>query len=340
MALCLIAAACSNGGGVPDAGKAADPGITTSDNVCNPGRSVGALLQAEVLVVFDRSESMASGFGAVTRYQAMAAALEDITSLYEGHIRFGLAAFPSPGPDCAAGCCAGGPLVDVALDNAAAVKNGLAALLPLEGQTPTAAALNQARQYFASLPDDGLSRYVLLVTDGWPTCGLDGRLSAGPLEGSDAGAWPACEQAASQAGQLFAMGVPVIVLGLGTEGGTDTRASCLDSLALAGGAARSPSHPAYYSVQTPDELQYALEAIFGGVTRPSCLLRFVQTQPLSPYVVKVYLDDQEIPRDREAGWDFEPPNETTQVRLFGEYCRRAEHFQFSRFEVRFSCPVI
>jgi hypothetical protein len=30
----------------------------------------------------------------------------------------------------------------------------------------------------------------------------------------------------------------------------------------------------------------------------------------------------------------------TQVRLFGEYCRRAERFGFSAFEVRFTCPVL
>jgi hypothetical protein len=337
LTLSFLAAACSSGSGASDAGT--DTPVGVSSNMCQVERPTGRLFQADVLVVFDRSESMGSGLGGTTRYGALSTALNDVANLYQGHLRFGLAAFPGRG--CPSGCCVpNDPIVDLALDNAGAVKNGLASLAPMEGQTPTAAALRQSRLYFASRPVDNMNRYVLLVTDGWPTCDREGRPS-GPPDAADGGTWSACEQAAEEASQLLAIGVRVIVLGLEPDGVNSSRTNCLDSLALAGGAARSPGHPSYYSAETFDDLQRTLEAIFGGVTRPSCLLRFMGSRPTSPiYVVKVYLDGQEIPRDRVTGWDFEPPSDVTQVRLFGEYCRRAQHFEFSTFEVRFTCPVI
>lgn len=335
MALSLLAAACSAGRAASDA--ATDGPATVSPNICQAQRLLN-LVQANVLVVFDRSESMNAGFEGTTRFQALSSALNEVVRSYQGHLRFGLATFPGRG--CPSGCCVpDAPLVDMVPDNAAALRDGMTSLAPMEGQTPTAAALQQARLYFAARPVDGLNRYVLLVTDGWPACDLDGRPSR-PSDAADGGTWPACDQAVDEAGQLAAMGVRVMVLGLDADG-TDTRSNCLDALALAGGAARSPGHPAYYSAEDQDGLQQALEAIFGGLIRPSCVLRVFGSKPSSPIgVVKVYLDGQAIPRDRQTGWDFEPPDEVTQVRLFGEYCRRYEHFEYSTFQARYTCPPV
>jgi hypothetical protein len=289
---------------------------------------------ADVLILFDRSGSMDTAFGAGSRYQALAALLSDLVTTYQGHVQFGYMEMPGR-TDCdnqAVACCASPPTVAVAVGNAAAISAAIAAAAPVGGETPTASALLAAHTYFDQLDDGVDNRSVVLATDGVPNCSLSGALSDGASRNS-----PACLDALVEVQNLVASGIKVVVLSVGAQvtGGPDA-SSCLDVLAHAGGAALSPGSPGYYGAEDPDQLRVAIERIFGAVGRPSCLL------PLPPDAKKglvgVYLDGYEIPEvasDSADGWCRNCSANPAGIRITGVYCDRIQHFQVGGFEARY-----
>src|SRR4051812_11535768 len=54
-------------------------------------------IPADVLVVFDRSESMITAFGTGTRYSVVAGELGDLVDVYQDKLSFGFQAFPDHG---------------------------------------------------------------------------------------------------------------------------------------------------------------------------------------------------------------------------------------------------
>jgi hypothetical protein len=206
---------------------------------------------------------------------------------------------------------------------------------PLTGNTPTALALQHARKYYSDLGDRVADRYVLLATDGLPSCTLLGALSASQPANTDGGLPSACLDALAQVQALVKDGIKVVVLAVGVELNDDPAGppECLDRMAQAG---QMP----YYSAASPDHLQAAIEQIFGGVDggveRTSCSL-VLDPPPASPELVSVYLDGQEIPQNPDIGWDFDIPGDTRHIRIFGEYCDRIQHFRYSSIQARYGC---
>src|SRR5690242_2076113 len=77
---------------------------------------------ADVLILFDRSESMLTEFSTGTRYSVVAERLGELVDVYQNKLRFGFQQFPDVaacGGDHFAGCCASGPTVAVALNSGA-----------------------------------------------------------------------------------------------------------------------------------------------------------------------------------------------------------------------------
>ena len=296
--------------------------------------------QADVLILLDRSGSMDTAFGSGTRYQAVASLLSDLSLTYAAHVQFGYQEMPGrQGCEAAliGGCCASPPSVGVAGNNAQAIAAAIAAAAPMDGNTPTAGSLQAALAYYQTLDDGVINRFVLLATDGAPNCTLAGTLSNG--EGPSASG-AACTDAILEVNDLVALGVRVIVLGVVTGPADDAsgEGTCLDALAHAGGAAASPGSPGFYAVSDPQQLQLAIEQIFGGVTRPSCLLRF-RAPVEDPSTLAVYLDGQQIPRTLVGdGWRPDTTLSPPGVRITGAYCDMIEHFQVSLVEARFGCP--
>src|SRR6185436_10267253 len=95
---------------------------------------------ADVLLLFDRSDSMSTEFSTGTRYSVAAKLLGDLVDLYQDKLRFGFQAFPDA-TACpsgyAPGCCAGPPAVPVALLSSAKVRAAIAAVHLSGGSTPT-----------------------------------------------------------------------------------------------------------------------------------------------------------------------------------------------------------
>lgn len=296
----------------------------------------------DMLVLFDRSGSMSRAFGSSTRFDVERTLLEEILSAYQGRIRFGFQPFPSRG-GCADGsparCCTDAPSVPVAFMSAAAISAAIAAAAPVDGNTPTAQALHLAGQFYATLRDGVKDRYVLLSTDGQPSCLDDGRLGADVIESGVRTRGP-CLDALAQVHALVAQGVKVIVLGIGSDLtlGEQGAPSCLQELAKAGGAARLEP-PAFYSIANPKDFETALQQIFGAVTRPSCTMSIRAAAPDADNV-SVFLDQQQIPFDskHKEGWDWLPQQRGVALQIFGNACSRLERFLVQRVDIFYGCP--
>jgi hypothetical protein len=126
------------------------------------------------------------------------------------------------------------------------------------------------------------------------------------------------------------------VLSLGGDAVVSTgEPSCLDAIAQAGGVATSSGTSAAYSVSDPQELQLAIERIFGAAARPSC--DFSMAALTEAAVVGVYLGAYPIPRGAEDGWHWEAA--LPGIRVTGVYCQQIQQFQVG-FEVRFDCGLL
>ncbi len=298
---------------------------------------------ADILVLFDRSDSMRSAFGTGTRVSIQAALLKDLISTYDNRIRFGYLPFPfrsGCGGSSAVACCVGPPQVAILDANAAAIGLAIDDSVPVNGQTPTAAALAQARAYYAGLNDGVSNRYVLLSTDGHPSCSINAGLAENVIV---EGKWVRgpCADALSEVDALRVAGVRVVVLGIGTglDIGESGALSCLEELARRGGLPRpAVAGPSFFPATNPAELERTLQTIFGAVTQPSCVLRLVE-KPLDVERVAVYFDGMQVPRDvsRMAGWEWLEAEVGSAIQVYGEYCRLVDRLRVAEIEVRHGC---
>jgi hypothetical protein len=160
----------------------------------------------EIMIVLDRSGSMLGGAmpgggqmgmmptTVMNRWVPSASAVKKLTMELDEVVAFGLMLFPSPAPggmqggggrpgggfpNFGASCTAG--KVDVAIDLGQAEKIGSAIDMGMPDQfamTPTAATLEAALAAFQNNPNCSdcaeREKFVLLVTDGQPTCGMGG----------------------------------------------------------------------------------------------------------------------------------------------------------------------
>jgi hypothetical protein len=357
IAVLLNAAACAQDAGSPPGGGggsgAAGGGgaggeVRASDGGLLCKANLAVELDArfvDVLIVLDASESMGIAFGPGTRYSVLANLLTNLVDAYQSRIRFGLARYPGADAMClgqaVVGCCVGPPSVEVALGNGEAMQEALDSGLLLAGNTPTASALSRASDYYAGLDDGIVDRFILLATDGLPSCTLSGQLSSNSPADADSGVSSACQEAVAQVQALSNQGINVLVLAVGAELTDDPAGppSCLDQMAQAGGMPSSLSGPAYYSAASPESLQTTIESIFGGLVNLSCRFE-LDPAPTASAEVSVELDGQPIPRDRSHnhGWDFDPPGATGYIRIFGEYCDRIRHFRYSTVGASYTCP--
>jgi hypothetical protein len=233
-------------------GKDASNDDSDDPNTCEKLQLPSDPLSPEILIVQDRSGSMV-GLGDMrnagkNRWAPSVSALKKLTSELTDTVAFGLMLFPAPGTGGAGGLggflgglagggggTAGGPgcspgmvNVEVATGNAAEIASVLDMSAPDVGATPTAASLDAAKGAL----DKGICadcrdapKYVLLVTDGQPTCGANGAATTAPED---------IDNTNAAIDELAAAGIKTYVIGYDTASDPDA-AAAMDSFAMHGG---------------------------------------------------------------------------------------------------------
>jgi len=212
----------------------------------------------DMLVVLDRSGSMndavdgtscTGGCGEASKWNLLKTELGAALAPEETNVRWALKLFAS------SNLCAVTDGVEVApqFSSAATIAAQLG-LVSATTSTPTTAAVSAAAAYLAALAD-GAPKYIVLVTDGAPTCGSS-PCAPGPGETGnqcdDDNAIAAVKQA------YTALGIPTFVLGIGVSGPAE---ATLTQMALAGGEPRAGPGPLYYPVASAADLSAAFSAI-------------------------------------------------------------------------------
>jgi hypothetical protein len=273
----------------------------------------------DVLIALDRSSSMNTHFGdgTGTRFSVVQTILQNLMTTHQ-NIHFGYQGFPADvSQTCSDGCCVDndalqpGLGVEPGIELAMMTSGGCLTATPActTDATPTAKALFKADQIYDTVDsnsNDGIDRYVLLITDGDPNCGMD----------STSGTPTPCAQATSNITMLQSIGVKTIVVGVG-ENIAVTR--CLDSMAAVGGATAGSSSPFYYQATSALLLENQLTTIMDDLAAKSCHVQLAVPVPDPSQIYEVRIDMVDVPRDPNNGWSVNNGS-SLKITLSGQAC--------------------
>jgi hypothetical protein len=273
---------------------------------------------ANVLLVIDKSKSMNDRTAAASdraKIEDLRDAVHFMLDEYQDTIRFGWMAFPDS-TDCGPGVVSV-PIGDDTGDTIRSLVDSMAAW----GLTPTGESLQNAGTD-PGLLDPERRNFILLITDGMPTCpNGDGF----PNQADNALALQAVTD-------LHSSGIDTYVIGLG-EDVNNSNPQLLSDMATAGGHPR-PGPVAYYQANSLAELTAAFEEIAMAVFECNLLLEVI---PQQPEWIWVYFDGVPVTRDRNHvdGWDYDRP--ANRIDFYGPTCARLENGEVSKIDVVMGC---
>jgi hypothetical protein len=317
----------------PSTGGDADDGaVEVGLAACAEVPLLTHLQTPEMMIVLDRSTSM----GQAGRWRSSVSAVRNLTEQLDDVVRFGLTLFPSafesstgssrwlnclaspkrqtcmgsmPGTDDSSGirCSPGEITVPVAEKNADAIAAVLNKIRPYGG-TPTASTLRGLVDSYADAaadPDAEVqAKYLLLVTDGAPTCPAGQGLETTQ---ADVDATDAAIDA------LRERNVHSYVIGYGTTGPENEMLErALDGLAARGGTGDERHRP----VEDETGLVNELMSITSSIT--SCDFKLDHAPSRADFVL-VRLDGQMLTIDDPNGWRL--VGDRT-IQLVGTSCER------------------
>jgi hypothetical protein len=262
----------------------------------------------ELVVALDRSWSMSVtrlGVANTTELEAALASLDAASDRYEYLVRLGFIDFPGASAGCqeSYGCCAGewiGFFFDDATSfqlKARHCEDPRAQCIEAD-ERPIAAALNACRAEFELRGPTNRSRYVLLITNGEPTCSGAVGCTAGT----------AVTSLRSAMVTTF-----VVVVGAVAED------ACLRNMATSGGDPSGLPPRFYRSATSPEALIATVSTIFEQVARDACQLDL--WVPIDdPNQLGLFLDGVGITRGGVDGWLFDDKSHEG-IKLQGASCR-------------------
>jgi hypothetical protein len=294
---------------------------------------------ADIMMVLDRSGSMddvpSGSTTGLTKWQIVVPSLEKVVSATDNSISWGMKSFPEAYTDSMSDCAGGVTSaidVNVATMNATPLNAAITAMQPNGKGTPTPDAITQAAAYLAKLTDSN-PKYLLLATDGEPTC------IGTSKDSTNAG--PAAVTAIDNA---LKSGLPTFVVGIATD--KDSSNAELDKMAMAGGEAIPNSNPLashYYVADDASALVSALQAITGQIS--TCLFPLASPPPVRNDGTKVgvYLGAAmtRIPYDgnQSNGWAYTDANDTA-IQVYGQWCSMIQAAGAGAVQIIFGCPSI
>jgi hypothetical protein len=294
-------------------GAGGGPRLPTADNNCGKVGLAKSYLPAEMLVVLDRSANANTTF--MSAVASMIGRNADVD--------WGLYTFPADGSACADGTVSTTIDLPPLADASTHVIAHLIAAGTGSGGTPTAAAIEVAAAAMLS-STSGNPKFLMLVTDGAPTCaGRTAPLSADPTRAqADAVAAIAAAQAA---------GLPTFVVAPSTT----TDVAALNALAVAGGYAR----PGDLRFQTETTILERLTPLDGDGGGGSCVLNLGVASPPVPDKVSVIIDGAMVPRDRShaMGWDYTDQS-VRSITLYGTWCEMWLTTRSGELDIYYGCP--
>ncbi len=307
-----------NGGG--------DTGPKPDGPICDEVAIEAGSVPPNLLLVVDKSGSMRDDtcqVGCDTKLVETKTALTYLLEEGRDEIRFGWMQYPSD-----SSCGPGDvdvPCGDNTVDTILSRVNSLSA----NGGTPTGESLQAANAY-SGMHDESRANFVLLLTDGVPTCpNADGHIPPYSTEAQmEADALLALQ--AVQA--LQAGGIDTFVIGIG-EDLNNTNPQLLTDMAVAGGRARAGAD-AYYKANSLSELEAALQDIGGMVIGCNLSLAVV---PEEPNFLWVYFDGESVPRDRNHinGFDYDAAR--NQINFYGPACDQLRSGQVEKVDIKMGC---
>ena len=324
-------------------------GNSTPDANCGARSKTAMKVAPDILIVLDRSGSMnddisnqmcrpdgggggGQGCGAQSKWALMIPAITQVVSETDVDVNWGLKFFPdSNASTCNVNTTAAVP---VAPGNGAAITAAIMAATSANGGvmgfngTPTRSAAAGATTYMSTLTDMS-PKFILLATDGLPTCAGDG----GAGTDDSAAAVTAIEAARTA-------GFPTFVVGIAT-GGTGTADTTLSSMATAGGLPRAAT-PAYYPVTNATELAAAIRTLIGAAG--SCTFQIgpnpTDDGSTSLDRINVFGDGTEITLDptHANGYDYTDATKTS-IEVHGPLCAQIMSGEIKNVMVTFRCLV-
>jgi Mg-chelatase subunit ChlD len=321
-----IGNASGDGDGDGDGSGGDADGSGGQDGVCEEFGLATSLGVPDMLIVLDRSGSMGRG---VDRWTPSVNAVGTLTSTFSDSVRFGLMLFP--GDDL---CGTGDLLVPVELNSADAIARALSTEVP-GGGTPTSATLEAAYQVLGAgepLGPDATPtvKFVLLVTDGQPTCpSAGGSVDPQPnqtQEEHDLQLQQDHERTLDAIDALADAGVRTYVVGYD---------AALDPL-LVGALSEFAQHGGtgdYHPVQNEDELNAEFGKISGEVV--SCTFS-LDNQPDDPRYVLVTLDGVQLDLGDPNGWSIEGKSITVR----GDACATLQNGGDHKLTAKVLCDVV
>lgn len=313
------------GDGDCEAGTICD--LTTK--TCIPGGGCGAqeavatAIPPNMIVVLDRSCSMTNVVSqGMTKWDIAVAALNKLTTDYNGKIRFGLTLFP----DTVGGNCGQGAIpIPIGTGNEAAIQtlltSALAANDPNFPDGPCVTNIDTGVQQASTDPalnDVDRKSFLLLITDG---------KQAGC---SAAGGDPGTLMMITDLYQMRQVGTFVVGFGSGVD------VAQMNQFAVAGGVPNPDPTNDFYDASDQASLDAALTIIASQTL--SCDFALDKVPPDASQIF-VFFDNNPtgVPKDptHMDGWDYDPS--TNQVTFYGPACAALQAGTITDVDVIFGC---
>jgi hypothetical protein len=297
----------------------------------------------EIFLVLDRSASMQKdaadtdpGTGHPSKWSQLIPALTTTVGAADPTISWGLKAFPEDGSECAGNTVSNTIDLSITPKNAGALATALGAVTPNGNGTPTGAAIRIAVSYLQQLSTtDDSRKYILLATDGQPSC----YGNAGALTKNPSGSALAHDDSVAAVTAAAMAGFHTFVVGVATTKTSD--AMTLNDMAVAGlepSPDMRPGATRFYLASDQQSLVTTLEGIVNPVAS-NCVFPLSKPPPV-PQNIAVKVNGMKTPQDtgHAAGWDYTDPSYTA-VQVYGSFCDTIKN-NGNSVEIVFGCPGI